>query len=147
MKMLNYFNDDTEYQWLYKNAIDWDKILPLYYPTFPTQDGLNSKEEILQFLSELLATTGSWTATSVKERAAKLDRVGAGKIVNGRTVPGPELEELYKEAKELDLIGLLMPREFGGMQVPQTLQFIVLAQIARSCLASSTQIAFFSSIA
>lgn len=146
-KILNYFSDDSEYQWLFKNAIDWDKVLPLYYPTYPTEDGLNSKEEVLQFLSELLSNTGSWACQKVQARAASLDINGAGTVVDGKTFPGKELTELYSEAKELELIGLLMPREFGGLQVPSPMQFIVLAQLARACVASSTQIAFFSSIA
>lgn len=146
-KILNYYSDDQEYQWLFKNAIDWDKILPLYYPEYPTLDGMNSKEEVIQFLIELITTTGDWTAKKVAPRASLLDRSGAGVVQNGKTIPGIELSELYSEARELELIGLLMPREFGGLQVPQTLQFIVLAQLARACIASSTQIAFFSSIA
>lgn len=146
-KILNYFSEDTDYQWLFKNAIDWDKILPLYYPTFPTEDGMNSKEEVLQFLMELLTTTGDWSAKKVAPRAALLDREGAGEVKEGKTIPGKALTELYNEARELELIGLLMPREFGGLQVPQSLQFVVLAQLARACVASSTQIAFFSSIA
>ncbi len=146
-KILNYFLEDSDYQWLFKNAIDWDKILPLYYPAYPTEDGMNSKEEVLQFLTELMSTTGDWAAKKVAGRASALDREGAGIVVDGKTIPGSALKELYSEARELELIGLLMPREFGGLQVPQSLQFVVLAQLARACVASSTQIAFFSSIA
>jgi alkylation response protein AidB-like acyl-CoA dehydrogenase len=144
---MNYYTDDREWSWLFKNAIKWDEILSLYYPTYPTEDGLNNKEEVLQFFEELLTNTGAWAGSSVKERAAQLDREGAGKVVDGKTIPGAALSQFYKEAKELGLIGMPLPREYGGLQVPAAMQFMVLAQLSRSCVGSSTQMAFFTSIA
>lgn len=142
-----YFADEQEWRWLFKHAIRWDEILPLYYPTYPTEDGLNSKDEVIQFLEELLMNTGAWCAGPVKDRAAKLDQEGAGEVKDGRTIPSASLQAFYKEARELGLVAMPMPREFGGLHVPAALQFIVLSQLSRSCLGSATQMAFFTSIA
>ncbi len=147
MENLNFFTSESEYQWLFKNAIDWEKILPLYYPSYPTEDGFNNQEEVLQFLIEILENTGKWTGDKVSKRAKSLDINGAGKVENGRTYPGVELQELYQEARDLELVGLTMPKKYGGLHVPAAVQFIVLEQIARACIASSTQMAFFTSIA
>lgn len=143
----NYFSNDPEWRWMFKNGIRWDEILPLYYPSYPTEDGLNTKEEVISFMEELLVNTGAWTATSVKDRATALDHNGAGKVENGITIPGPELQAFYKEARELGLVGMPLPREYGGLHVPAALQFIVMAQLSRSCMGSATQMAFFTSIA
>ncbi|WP_127716152.1 acyl-CoA dehydrogenase family protein [Halobacteriovorax sp. HLS] len=143
---MNYYSDEKDWQWLFRNAMDWDKILPLYYPSFPTEDGFNNKEEVIDFLEEILINTGAWTGTSVTDRAAALDRDGAGTVVDGRTIPGEHLQALYKEAIELEMIGLPFPQELGGMGAPTSLLLIVLAQLSRACLGSSTQLAFFTSI-
>lgn len=143
---MNYYSDEKDWQWLFRNGMDWDKIIPLYYPKFPTEDGFNSKEEVIDFLEEILQSTGAWAGTSVADRAAILDREGAGIVKDGRTIPGPHLEALYKEAKELEMIGLPFPPELGGMGAPSSILLVVLAQLSRACLGSSTQLAFFSSI-
>ncbi|MDD0852894.1 acyl-CoA dehydrogenase family protein [Halobacteriovorax sp. GB3] len=144
---MNYFDNEKEWLWLFENGIDWDAIINLYYPSFPTEDGLENKEEVLDFFKELLTSTGHWAATSVAERSMKLDEQGPGSIENGRTIPGEALSELYKEASELQVFGLPLPRKFGGLETPSVLLMILLEQLSRACLSSSTQVAFFTSIA
>lgn len=144
---MNYFSDEKEWVWLLENAFDWDNIIPLYYPTFPTEDGFNNKEEILSFIKELLTQTGSWASSSVLERAQKLDIVGAGEVVDGKTIPSEELSAFYREASELQAFGIPIATEFGGLGLPCASLMILLTQLSRSCMASCTQLAFFTSIA
>ncbi len=143
---MNYYSDEKDWQWLFRNGIDWDKIIPLYYKSFPTEEGFNSKKEVVDFFEEILQNTGEWTGNAVTERAALLDKEGAGKVVDGRTIPSESLQALYNEAIELDSIGLPFPTELGGLGAPSAITLMLLAQLSRACLASSTQMAFFTSI-
>ena len=43
---MNYFSDEKEWQWLFENGIDWESILPHYYPNFPTEDGLKIHKKL-----------------------------------------------------------------------------------------------------
>ena len=144
---MNYFSDEKDWQWLVENGFDWDTIIPLYYPNFPTEDGFNNKEEVLEFIKELLTQTGSWAGSKVLERAAKLDINGAGKVIDGKAVPGEELQAFYNEATELQAFGLPIPTEYGGLGLPVGSLMVLLAQLARSCMSSCTQLAFYTSIA
>ena len=144
---MNYFSDEKEWQWMFDNAIDWDRIIPLFYPSFPTEDGFESQEEIISFLKELLTQTGSWAATSVLDKAQRIDEEGAGIVKDGKTIPGEALSEFYKEATELAAFGLPIPQKFGGLGLPSLSLMILLGQLSRSCLAQCTQLAFFTSIA
>lgn len=143
---MNYFTDESEWQWLFDKAIDWDLLISMYYPTFPTEDGLQSKEEVISFIKDMLTATGEWTGGSVTERASRLDREGAGKVVNGKTIPGEALTEFYNEAKELQVIGLSAPTKFGGLGMPTIATLISFVQLNRACLASATQLAFSTSM-
>ncbi len=143
---MNYYNDSQEWQWLVKNAIDWDKILPLYYPTFPTEEGFQNKQDILNFMDEILATCGNWTANAVAPRAEKLDRQGPGEVKDGKTIPNEHLKQFYKEAGELGAFGLCLPRHFGGTELPVSIGMCMLEMVGRACIASSTQLAFYGSI-
>lgn len=145
--MSNFFSDDKEWQWLFDNALCWEKILPLYYPEFPTEDGLNTPEEVKAFLKELAETTGEWCAETVAPRAEKLDREGAGTLKGGRTYPGECLSQFYKETAELGGFGLCVNRKYGGMEVPISLGMMMLEQISRADMACSVQVGFFGSIA
>lgn len=144
---MNYFSDEKEWQWMFENAFDWDTILNLYYPEFPTPDGFQNKEEVKDFLKEILTSTGDWSANAVENRAESLDHNKAGEIVGGRTVPGPELAALVKEATELQVFGLPLPAESGGLGTPGSTYLMFLAQLARACMSSSTLIAFYTSMA
>ncbi len=103
---MNFYTDNPEWSWLFKNAFDWDAIIPLYYPSFPTEDGFTDKEELIAFFEELLTSTGEWSGTKVHARARRLDEAGSGKVVNGSVEISEPLKELYQEARELSIFGL-----------------------------------------
>src|SRR3989338_3419426 len=100
---MNFYTDSKEWSWLFKNAIDWDTIIPLYYPSFPTDDGFKNKEELMAFFEEILSNTGDWAANTVAPRARRLDATGSGKVVNGHVEVSEPLKELYQEAVNLGL--------------------------------------------
>ena len=143
---MNYYSDESEWKWLIKNAIDWDKIIPLYYKSFPTADGFNNKEELLGFFDEMLTATGEWSGETLTPRAVELDKQGAGTVKDGVTIPGELLQKSYDEAKELALIGLCAEPEFGGMGVPLIVGMLAFSQMNRACIATATQLGFYTSI-
>lgn len=144
---MNYFSDESEWQWLFRNAIEWDSIIPLYHPNFPTSDGLKTKEELIDFYAELLAATGDWTANSIAPRARALDANGAGEVIDGRTIPGKELQQTYKEAKELQAFGVTIDQKYGGLGAPASVSLICFTQLNRACISTATQVGFFGTIA
>lgn len=145
-RQMNYYTDSTEWKWLFRNGIDWDKILPLYYPEYPTADGFNNKDEVLQFIEDMLIATGEWTAGAVAGRAQKLDEQGAGEVKDGKTIPGPLLSEFYQEAQELQVVGLAAPAELGGMGAPAIAGLLTFIQLNRACISSATQLGFYTSM-
>lgn len=145
---MNYFTDSPEWKYLFRNAIDWDKILPLYYPSYPTSNGFNSKEELLEFFEQVLETTGKWTGGTLKERARILDEEGCAKVKpDGSVELLPTILKTYEDAKKLDIFGSCVEETYGGLGLPISVGMILFEQIARACISSSTQLAFFSSIA
>ncbi|MFN8369758.1 MAG: acyl-CoA dehydrogenase family protein [Bacteriovoracaceae bacterium] len=143
---MNFYTDSSEWKWHFKNAIDWDSIIPLYYPTFPTKEGHKNIEEVKQFLEELLEAVGDWTANKVAPRARTLDEVGGGKVRDGGIESSKPLLELYEDAKSLELFGLTAPAEYGGLDTPVVVSLFGTCLLSRACIASSSQLAFYSSI-
>ncbi|MCT4641789.1 MAG: acyl-CoA dehydrogenase family protein [Bacteriovoracaceae bacterium] len=144
--MANYYSDSSEWKWLFKNAIDWDKIIPLYYPSFPTEDGFNNNEDVINFIEDMITATGDWTANAVAGRAKILDQKGAGELKDGVTIPGEQLQAFYNEAVELGVTGMCAETQFGGMGAPVMANLLAFTQMNRACVSSATQLGFFTSM-
>jgi alkylation response protein AidB-like acyl-CoA dehydrogenase len=146
--MANFYTDSAEWQYLFKNGIDWDRILPLYIKEYPTPEGFQNKEEVIAFYEELLTNTGKWAADTLYPRARELDRMGGGKLRPDGSVEISEvLQKTYREATEMGVHGLAMPAEFGGLGIPVSAGLMAFEQVSRACVATSSQLGFFSSIA
>ena len=145
---MNYYTDSPEWKYLFRNAFDWDQIIPLYYPSFPTSNGFNNKEELLSFFEQILETTGKWSGENLKQRAPALDAEGCAKVnADGSVELLPQILKTYEEAKKLDIFGACADEKYGGLGLPISVGMMVLEQTARACISTSTQLAFFSSIA
>lgn len=144
---MNFYSDCNEWQYLFKHCIDWDTIISLYHPTFPTSEGFNSKDELFAFYEELLSTTGKWTAEVISPRARELDRVGGGKLVDGRVEISEVLKKSYQEAKDMALLGASVDHKYGGMGLPAVVAILGFEQLCRACVSTSSQIGFFTCIA
>lgn len=144
---MNYYADENEWKWLFKNALDWDAILKLYYPSFPTEDGFENETELFHFMEELLTNTGDWCANSIASNAEKLDKMGSGKVVDGAVEDSPILKNLVKEAVELQVLSLAVEKEYGGMGMPAAMAFVFYTQICRACQSSYMKLALHGSIA
>ncbi len=143
---MNYFEDSKEWNWMFDNAIDWERILPLYYPSFPTEDGIQNPEELKQFLKDVLSSMGDWSANSVKEIGQLLDEHGAGTVADGRTIPSEPLARMLNEARELSVYGITLPTEYGGMALPSSVYMMSQNLLARACMCTSTLLGFYTSL-
>lgn len=145
---MNYFSDSAEWKYLFRNAIDWDAIIPLYFPVFPTPQGFNNREELISFFEQLLETTGKWTGETLRERAPELDEIGCAKLnQDGSVELLPPIRRTYEEATRLDLFGISLDERFGGMGLPISVTMTAFEQVARACISTSTQLGFFTSMA
>lgn len=144
---MNYFTDSNEWQWLFNNAMDWQKILDKHIPQFPTEEGIENKEEYIKFLGEVLESTGDWCGNSLLELGQKLEEQGAGKVLDGKTIPSEALAEILRQATELQVYGIPVPTQYGGLGTPVSIYFMLLSQISRSCVSSTTTISFYTGMA
>lgn len=144
---MNFYSDCSEWRYLFKNGIDWNTLIPLYHSQFPTSDGFNSIEELVQFYEEMVSVVGKWSGETLANRASELDREGGGRLVDGAVQCSEILKKTYQEAKEMALFGMTIDPEFGGMGIPTSVGLIAFEQVCRACVSTSTQVGFFTSIA
>jgi len=145
---MNYYTESAEWKYLFNHAIDWDEIIPLYYPSFPTASGFNTQKELIQFFEQILETTGKWAGETLRERAKVLDEVGCASLQkDGSVVLHEPMQKTYEEANHLALFGTSLKETYGGMGLPLIVGMVAFEQIARACISTSTQLGFFTSMA
>ena len=145
---MNYYSDQPEWKYLLRNAIDWDTIIPLYYPSFPTANGFNNKEELIEFFEQILDATGKWSGETLRERARELDEVGCAKTKPDGSVEITEtMLKTYSEAVKLDVFGISVDEKYGGLGAPVSITMLMVEQLSRACISTSTQLAFFTGMA
>ena len=67
---------DSSWKTLVRKHTPWDDIIPLYYKSFPTEDGYQNKEELIQSFEDILEATGSWAKDVIAPRAREIDSIG-----------------------------------------------------------------------
>jgi alkylation response protein AidB-like acyl-CoA dehydrogenase len=120
-------------------AVAWDEILPALEGGFDGGNELapSSLEEAREQIDMVLDLVGKISADEIAQHAAEVDRVGA-RLIDGDVVYSEPTRKAFDLLAESGLMGLMLPREFGGMNFPATAYTAVVEMIARADAALMT---------
>ncbi len=138
-------NDDLLF-YLERGGIDWPAIVGKVEQDFKAPQGYTSVDEALASYRDILQMVGTFAADEVAPHAAAIDRKGV-KLVDGEAVLSPELDAIFAQMKGLDLHALSLPREFGGINCPMLVHFMVTELLARADVSVMAHYNFHSGIA
>ncbi len=130
--MANFYADNPDLR-RRLDAVAWDSFLPALERNFEGDDELapDNLEEAREQIEMVLDTVGKITAEEIAPYAAEVDRVGV-KLEDGEVIyPGP-ISRAFDLLAESGLTGLMLPREFGGMNFPTTAYTAVIEMISRA---------------
>ena len=139
MRADNYFDVNKDLTFYYENVIDWDRLVPLYAEA---QDA-DQPGQTAQSWREVLSVAGDFIGREVSARASEVDRLGTPH--KGDIKVSPPMAENLRGLAELGVIGLGIPREYGGEGMPFVIQCSVLEMLARADAATMVQYAFYTS--
>lgn len=122
-------NDDLLY-YLDRGGLDWAPLVEATEFGYRTPDGFKDPAEALRFYREVGEMVGELAAEEVAPRAAAIDREGIA-FEGGDAIFSAPLQEIFDKIKSLDLHGLCVPRELGGLNCPMLLYFISSEMLAR----------------
>ena len=120
--MTNFYRDNPDIQFYMKN-IDFSKIVPLIeddfadagkYPYAPdsVQDAIENYDKVLEIVGEIAGDV-------VAPRSREVDEIGAIHE-NGEVVYAPGTLESLDKINQADLAGFILPRKYGGLNMPLT---------------------------
>src|SRR5919202_2568010 len=139
MRAENYFDANTDLTMYYDTIIDWDRLVPLYAEPNDAQQ----PNETARSWREVLSVAGEYVGRQVSARAAEVDRLGTPH--RGDIKVSPPMTENLRGLADLGLIGLGIPREYGGEGMPFVVHSAVFEMLARADAATMVQYAFYTS--
>src|SRR5919199_2286841 len=139
MRAENYFDSNKDLSLYYETIIDWDRLVPLYVEA----DDAQRPHDTAQSWREVLSVAGDYVGRQVAARAAEVD--GLGTPHHGEIKVSPPMADNLRGLAELGLIGLGIPRQYGGEGMPFVVQSAVFEMLARADAATMVQYAFYTS--
>ena len=139
MRAENYFDSNTDLRLYYETIVDWDRLVPLYAEPHDTE----RPQDTARSWREVLSVAGDYVGRQVSARAAEVDRLGTPH--KGDIKVSPPMAENLRGLADLGLIGLGIPREYGGEGMPFVVHSAVFEMLARADAATMVQYAFYTS--
>ena len=130
----NFFLDNADLQFQFQQ-LDLQEVVRLLekdytntgeYPEAPRhyQDAMDNYRIMLEVLGEVCATV-------IAPRAAEADEQGA-RLVDGKVVYADATQEAIQALKQAGLNGAMLPREFGGQNIPETIYQMMVEVLSRA---------------
>jgi len=115
--MGNFFEDNEDLQFYVDRGIHWEPMVRVTEYDFKAEEGFTETKEAVEFYRDILNLVGEFSADQVAPRAQEIDRQKL-KVEQGELHFPPVLQEVFDSLKGLELHGMCLPRELGGMNVP-----------------------------
>jgi alkylation response protein AidB-like acyl-CoA dehydrogenase len=146
--MANFFKDNDDLQYYFDKGIDWESLVRVTEHDFADADGdgFSTTEEAVGFYRDILEMFGQFVAEEIKPYEKEIDENGVD-LVNGEVVFPKRLAGIFEKIKDLDLHGLPVPRELGGMNAPMMVYFINGELMARADVSTMAHHGFHAGIA
>ncbi len=144
--MANYYDDNEDLRFYVDKYIDWEPLVELSEYKYLAKDGFENASEALEFYQGVLDLVGSFAANEIAPHAAVID-LEHPRVEDGEVVFPPVLQHIFDQMKELELHGMCVPRELGGMNCPFLLSMLVTELMARADVSVSAHFGFHGGMA
>jgi alkylation response protein AidB-like acyl-CoA dehydrogenase len=129
---VNFFTDNDDLQFHFRQGVAWDRFVPLWEEGFRFEDGPRSLDEARELYDETLREVGQYAAREIAPHAREIDEQGVA-FVDARVVHPPALLRNIEGLKKLGVMGVNLPRDLGGSNFPMTAGTFLAEVLSRSC--------------
>jgi 3-(methylthio)propanoyl-CoA dehydrogenase len=128
----NFYLDTPDLCFHVEKMIDWKSILALT-EEFGTDDCpfADAGEAVAAFRDMMADPVGSIAAQRIAPRAVEVDTIGC-QYEEGEVVFPEALQRNLKDLCDAQLMGLTLPRKYGGLNFPQTFYMAAIETISRA---------------
>jgi len=132
--MANFYTDNPDIRFCI-GSLDMDDVARLREGNFSEaaqyEHAPRSVAEAKEQYEEILELAGDVTANFVAPRAKQVDIEG-NQYRDGEVILHPHIRASIQRFAEADLMGLSLPRQYGGLNLPQVVKTAVIEMVARA---------------
>jgi hypothetical protein len=132
--MANFYSDNPDIRFCI-DALDMDGVALLREGDFAEaaqyEHAPRNTAEAKEQYEEILELAGDITANFVAPRAKQVDLEG-NQYRDGEVILHPHIRASIERFAEADLMGLSLPRQYGGLNLPQAVKTAVIEMVARA---------------
>lgn len=129
--MGNFYEDNDDLRFYLEKGIDWAPLVGLTEYDWRAEDGHASVDEAVEFYADVANLLGTYVAEEIAPYSAEIDEQHPELV--GEDVPLPPRQQvIFDGLKELDVHGMCLPRELGGMNCPVLLYSLSIELFARA---------------
>lgn len=144
--MPNFYDDNADLQYYLEKGLDWEPLVKLTEYLYQAPDAHANAEEAVDFYRSVLQMIGDFTAEQVAPHAKAIDTEHPT-LNDGEVSFPPVLQNIMDQLKELELHGMCLPRELGGMNCPYLISLPVLEMFARADVSVAAHVGFHGGMA
>ncbi|HAN30734.1 MAG TPA: hypothetical protein DCQ06_03985 [Myxococcales bacterium] len=142
----NFYVDNPDLRFHIEKNIDWSALFDAVEFNAPEQDKPASVEDALELYEDVLKELGKFTAKKVAPVARSIDKEGTD-LVDGKVVESAAFTKVFKALKRLQVYGLPLPRELGGLNAPATVYLAASELMSRGDVSCMTHFGFHTGVA
>lgn len=144
--MASFFDDNPDLQFYFEKYLDWAPLVELTEYKFRAQDAPENAAEAAEFYREVLELVGQFVADDVAPHAEAIDREHP--VLENGIVSFPEVQQqIHDQVKEMEIHGLCLPRELGGMNAPYIVMLMMTEMFSRGDVSVAAHIGFHGGMA
>jgi 3-(methylthio)propanoyl-CoA dehydrogenase len=132
--MPNFFLDNPDVQFHF-NGLDLKEIVKLTEDDYTQSSRFNyapiNYDDAMENYRKVLEVVGDLGGNHIAARASGVDREGAT-LTDGHVAYAEGTRKNVEELSQADLMGLILPREYGGLNFPFTIYMMVTEVLARA---------------
>ncbi|AKF05088.1 acyl-CoA dehydrogenase family protein [Sandaracinus amylolyticus] len=121
--MGNFYKDNDDLRWYFEKGLDWDALVRVTEHEFRSPGGPKSTKEAVELYLEIADMVGQFVADEIAPHVARIDRE-AVIFEKGEARLPDFLQGIFDRIKQMELHGLCVPRELGGMNAPLALYYL-----------------------
>jgi 3-(methylthio)propanoyl-CoA dehydrogenase len=128
--MASFFHDNRDLQFYFDKGVDWDAIVRLTEADLKAPGSHETVKDAVEFYREIANMVGEFAAEQIAPYAHEIDREGVV-FKEGEAYFPERLQSIFDQIKELELHGMALPRDLGGMWAPLLVYWMCAEMIAR----------------
>jgi 3-(methylthio)propanoyl-CoA dehydrogenase len=142
----NFYLDNDDLRFHIEKRIDWETLIEATEYGAAADDRPASTAEARETYEDVLREMGKFCARSVAPVARAIDSEAA-ELIDGEVRESPSFTKVFKSLKKLQVYGLPVPRELGGLNAPALVYLGASEVMARAEVSCMTHFGFHTGVA